>query len=331
MEGVKLEAGELRINYTLAASGLNEDLAAKYEADSANGILVLLNVQADGSMKDEGTAREIINRVQKLRKEAKLVPTDQIRVYYRLLPVDLKTAEKEKETTPVDLARVVVDFREYILASLKADFVDLASSEVKAPAEFLISSRSDIKGEPIELAIERISQTTISATSATQGKLSLVFFKTKNIFFIFIAKPSPAKKSEAKAAKAAPAPAPAPGPGPPFVRYSNFQLKSGVRTVAKTVLCENPVGSELPSLLCAGWSEAGEQGEPLNKYVNVEVVGGDESTKNRATVLLETVTSASPFLSKQMTDLAELRLNVSVQSFLMGFIFCCLSIDCRRP
>lgn len=126
-------------------------------------------------------------------------------------------------------------------------------------------------------------------------------------------------KSEAKAAKAAPTPAPAPGPGPPFVRYSNFQLKSGVRTVAKTVLCENPVGSELPSLLCAGWSEAGEQGEPLNKYVNVEVVGGDGSTKNLATVLLETVTSASPFLSKQMTDLAELRLNVSVQSFFDGF------------
>lgn len=127
-------------------------------------------------MRDEGTAREIINRVQKLRKEAKLVPTDQIRVYYRLLPLDLKTAEKENvnpssTTTPVDLARVVVDFREYILSSLKADFVDLASSEVKAPADFLISSRSDIKGESIELALEQLSQTntTATTTSASQG------------------------------------------------------------------------------------------------------------------------------------------------------------------
>lgn len=164
MEGVPLEAGELRIKYTLAASGLNEDLAAKYEADSANGILVLLNVQADESMKDEGTAREIINRVQKLRKEAKLVPTDQIRVYYRLLPV-----EKGKEKI-VDLGRVVVDFREYILASLKADFVDLGSVK-EAPAEFLISARSEVKGEPIELAIERLSM----ATTA-QGEFWFIFY-----------------------------------------------------------------------------------------------------------------------------------------------------------
>lgn len=119
--------------------------------------------------------------------------------------------------------------------------------------------------------------------------------------FFVTGKPSPAKKTEEVKES----------PGPPFVRYSNVQLKSGVRTVAKTVLLENPVGRELPVLLCSGWSEAGEQAQPLNKYVNVELVDGDSAKNIRATVLLETVTSASPFLAKQMTDLAELRLNVS--------------------
>ncbi len=159
VEGVKLEEGELRIKYTLAADGLAGDLAHRYEADSAGGILVLLNVQPDDSMRDEGTAREIINRVQKLRKEAKLVPTDAIRVYYRL-----KGAKEGG-----DLRRVLVDLREYILAGLKTEFVDLEGGKTKPPAEFLISSESDIKGEVIELAIERLSPSP-AATTATSGQ-----------------------------------------------------------------------------------------------------------------------------------------------------------------
>ena len=126
-------------------------------------------------------------------------------------------------------------------------------------------------------------------------------------------------------------------PGPPYVRFSNVQLKSGVRTVAKTVLVENPVGVELPSLLGPGWLEAGDQAEPLNKYVNVELVGegdgGDGSSAAvRASVLLETVTTASPFLARQMGDLAELKLNVSAAKFwwLRVFILTFFLL-CRSP
>lgn len=172
MEGVKLEEGELRIKYTLAADGLAGDLAHRYEADSAGGILVLLNVQPDDSMRDEGTAREIINRVQKLRKEAKLVPTDAIRVYYRL-------KGGKEEGGGGDLRRVLVDFREYILAGLKTEFVDLEGGKTKPPAEFLISSESDIKGEVIELAIERLSPSP-ATTAATSGQGKLFWF---NWFF----------------------------------------------------------------------------------------------------------------------------------------------------
>lgn len=156
VEGYKLEANEIRIKYTLAESGLDQNLADKYEADSQGGILVLLNVQQDSSMKDEGTAREIINRVQKLRKEARLVPSDPITVYYQLLPVP------EDEKT-VDLERVCVEFAEYIKNSLKAEFIDMAPIRwVKAP-EFLIESTSDIKGESIKLAIQ------LHASSASAG------------------------------------------------------------------------------------------------------------------------------------------------------------------
>ena len=33
-------------------------------------------------MKDEGVSREVVNRIQKLKKKAKLVPTDEVTVFY---------------------------------------------------------------------------------------------------------------------------------------------------------------------------------------------------------------------------------------------------------
>lgn len=47
-------------------------------------MLVLLNVVQDQSMKDEGLAREVINLVQKLRKEAHLTPSDAVSVFYEV-------------------------------------------------------------------------------------------------------------------------------------------------------------------------------------------------------------------------------------------------------
>ena len=45
---------------------------------------MLLNVLQDQSMKDEGLAREAINLVQKLRKEAHVTPSDAVSVYYEV-------------------------------------------------------------------------------------------------------------------------------------------------------------------------------------------------------------------------------------------------------
>ena len=45
---------------------------------------MLLNVCQDQSMKDEGLAREVINLVQKLRKEAHVTPSDAVTVYYEV-------------------------------------------------------------------------------------------------------------------------------------------------------------------------------------------------------------------------------------------------------
>lgn len=48
---------------------------------SANGLLVVLNTVRDKDLLDEGLAREIINRIQKLRKKVHLRPEDLIEVF----------------------------------------------------------------------------------------------------------------------------------------------------------------------------------------------------------------------------------------------------------
>ena len=69
--GHVLEATDLRILYSFAGEK-SAELAERYEADSSQDILVLLDTTPDATMLEEGVAREVVNRVQKFRKAAGL-------------------------------------------------------------------------------------------------------------------------------------------------------------------------------------------------------------------------------------------------------------------
>ena len=64
------------------------ELSQKYEADSSEDILVLLDTTPDASMLEEGIAREVVNRVQKFRKSGGLKVSDEVTMYYTVNPVD---------------------------------------------------------------------------------------------------------------------------------------------------------------------------------------------------------------------------------------------------
>ncbi len=55
---------------------------SQYEADFDGNVIVLLDVTPDEEMINEGVLRDIVNRIQRLRKEMKIVPTDNITIYY---------------------------------------------------------------------------------------------------------------------------------------------------------------------------------------------------------------------------------------------------------
>jgi isoleucyl-tRNA synthetase len=81
VDGIKLEDGDLVVK-----RGLKDDAASKHlETNTDDDVLTILDAELYADLADEGLAREIINRVQRLRKKAGLQPTDDVKMEYKVL------------------------------------------------------------------------------------------------------------------------------------------------------------------------------------------------------------------------------------------------------
>lgn len=81
VDGIELVEGDLVVK-----KGLKEDADSKnMEMNSDNDVLIILDSNLYPELAHEGLAREIVNRVQKLRKKAGLVSTDDVKMEYRVL------------------------------------------------------------------------------------------------------------------------------------------------------------------------------------------------------------------------------------------------------
>lgn len=80
VDGIQLVEGDLVVR-----RGVKEDKSRNSETNTDNEVLTLLDCEIYPELKSEGVAREIINRVQRLRKKAGLVPTDDVKMEYKVL------------------------------------------------------------------------------------------------------------------------------------------------------------------------------------------------------------------------------------------------------
>jgi len=108
--------------------------------EGGDGCIVLMDRRITKKLKDEGTAREICNRIQKMRKEAKLVPADVVNAFYSL-----------QEQKDEDICSVFEDFCDLIAKhtrikvmpiALKSEFVGTICSEI-----------TDIEGKSVKLEL----------------------------------------------------------------------------------------------------------------------------------------------------------------------------------
>ena len=81
VDGITLENGDLVVK-----RGLKDDESSKnLETNTDEDVLTILDAELYPELADEGIAREIINRVQRLRKKAGLQPTDDVKMEYKVL------------------------------------------------------------------------------------------------------------------------------------------------------------------------------------------------------------------------------------------------------
>ncbi|KAJ3110235.1 isoleucine--tRNA ligase [Phlyctochytrium bullatum] len=122
LEGIQLVENDLEV-VRVFDSKKND---TKYEATNQNGVLVILDTFVDESLILEKYAREIVNRAQRLRKKAGLLPTDDVDYFFAITADAGGVLQKSIDSQKAQLVK-----------TLKGRFesIDLDSSDTKIVEE----------------------------------------------------------------------------------------------------------------------------------------------------------------------------------------------------
>lgn len=107
VDGIQLVQGDLTVSRYVELPTDNEQ--ATFAPNTDNDVVIVLDIQIHPELIGEGLARELINRVQKLRKKAGLQATDDIEVFYRF----------NQGADPEDLKRAMVEYEEMIRRTVR--------------------------------------------------------------------------------------------------------------------------------------------------------------------------------------------------------------------
>jgi isoleucyl-tRNA synthetase len=172
--GHNIEPADVRIMFSFSGDTASE-LSQKYEAHANNDLLVLLATTPDDAMQDEGIAREVINRVQKLRKKAHLVPSDPVTVYFSVSPPDSH------------LHDVTMSHAHFIENALKIPLRSMTEMQAHIDLSLVIEETQQLKGSLLKLVVvsgfcqDWCSSTDVKQPTAPQSSTSEPFCRYVNV------------------------------------------------------------------------------------------------------------------------------------------------------
>lgn len=143
VDGIELIEGDLTAQRYVELAPSTEEGAAQYETNTNNDVVVLLDVRRRPELEQEGLAREVVNRVQRLRKKAGLVATDDIDVFYRFA-----------EGVGAELERIMNESEEVITRVLKKMPRPFSQNQAAEDA-FLIEEVQEVGDDQITLTLVR--------------------------------------------------------------------------------------------------------------------------------------------------------------------------------
>lgn len=138
VDGIELVTEDLQVQ-----RGLPESKAAQgQESRTFQDVLIILDVNMHPELEREGLARELINRIQRLRKKVGLNTTDDVQVQYKLV----------KDT--IDLKHVISENEELLLKSTKRPIEEVAGDV--APEAVIVDEEQTINDTVFNLRLLRI-------------------------------------------------------------------------------------------------------------------------------------------------------------------------------
>uniref|UniRef100_A0A672SC19 isoleucine--tRNA ligase n=1 Tax=Sinocyclocheilus grahami TaxID=75366 RepID=A0A672SC19_SINGR len=252
VDGHELHEDDLRLMYSFDQTS---GTPSQYEAHSDAQVLVLLDVTPDQTMQDEGVAREVINRIQKLRKKGHLVPSDEITVYYSSQPAGEY------------LDKVIQAHTDFILATTKAP---LKPYPVAQNASVIVQEKTQLKGSDLELTIVRgssVSRALLTTAACAYVNLRVTLKDRQQGTGRTLTVTSGSSPADASSSDSLLCP------------YVNLQLMNASPAECKTgdvatLLLMNPAGKNallFPDLLCEAAKVFGLRGRKLTLCLNEEL------------------------------------------------------------
>jgi len=116
----------------------------RYEAAWSESVLVVLDCHVDESLKSEGLAREVVNRVQRLRKKAGLQPGEPVEVFY--------TADPKKGE---QLVRAIELMHDFIFEATKLHVLN--SKYRTTPSSTIVHEKTEVEGVTLDLYLNNCS------------------------------------------------------------------------------------------------------------------------------------------------------------------------------
>lgn len=146
----RVELEEVRIIYCVS-----ETIGTNIEANSDSEVLVLMDMTPSPELLEEGLAREVINRIQKLKKKAQLIPTDPVIIFYELSGANDGECDQ--------LTKIIANHETMIKGSIKSELLPFDREEIEKH-RLIITENAVIKGVIMALTIcatEKVNLTSL--------------------------------------------------------------------------------------------------------------------------------------------------------------------------
>ena len=144
--GVVLEEGDIALVRSVRQSNDTGELGkSKWEAAFGDGVMVLLDIESTAELEEEGLVRDLISRVQKLRKQAKLVPTEDVRMEYAVL----------SNSNGLALDKAVADYKHLIAGALRGEIFQATQESLHAAEACILQEDQEMSGVTLRLALLR--------------------------------------------------------------------------------------------------------------------------------------------------------------------------------